>query len=669
MRYVASIKHILRKIKKLVERGLYLFLIIIFRIFFRILPVRFGFVVTVFIQMINSQWSSPIVNIFAQKAIKKLINDNNYQFAYYILSYLFPLSTVTILMQIGAFRESINVLLPTEMFLFSVDAAVLMSRAYFELGEVEKSYEVLYIFSKEARNHCGIAQSLGLMQILNGNESDGLLYLIYAANGLDAGWCPHQNLAALYPKKYTRISTDSQAGNEGLLFDAYNFLGQRVMHVGMGYLAISLYANALEMQKKLKNRSVQLSEELKQWFESNQVQYENLHILSWEWVTQIGHLGLLSALFRMRMLGWWSGRAIILLPDRNFIANEIMVSLFKEEALLVSENFNISKKLYKELFSLQRFIGRSFNAWEFANGEVVSWFAAGAKMMKEWERVRSDVPLRDAFDAQYKNLIFLNEQVNKIKRQWGMKPEDWYVCLHLRDAGYYKEKEGFGQTHRNGSVESYLEAIRYITEKGGWVIKMGGKQSPAIPSMKRVIDYSRSNFRSEFLDIYLLRHARFFIGTTSGLTNIAINFDIPCALVNCITSDAQLWGRKVRFALKCIYTTEINFLSQRQLTSSPWRWRLFAAEALRRHGAVAVPNTSDEILETVKEVDSLVDESDFFYLKKFSDAEQLIKRWRASLPDLEYYGGALPSMYYLHKHQDFFLDKVLKPEKQISYSA
>lgn len=48
-----------------------------------------------------------------------------------------------------------------------------------------------------------------------------------------------------------------------------------------------------------------------------------------------------------------------------------------------------------------------------------------------------------------------------------MKPSDWYVCLHVREPSHYLEIEGTGQTHRNADIANYLDAIRYITERGG----------------------------------------------------------------------------------------------------------------------------------------------------------------------------------------------------------
>ncbi|HSW71123.1 MAG TPA: TIGR04372 family glycosyltransferase, partial [Gammaproteobacteria bacterium] len=223
------------------------------------------------------------------------------------------------------------------------------------------------------------------------------------------------------------------------------------------------------------------------------------------------------------------------------------------------------------------------------------------------------------------------------------------------------ELGGFGQAIRNsGDLETYLDAIRYITAQGGWVIKLGGPKAPALPKMAQVIDYARSQVKSELLDLYLVRHARFFIGTTSGLTNVAISFNLPCALVNCASPDAQVWSSRVRFVFKPVLRSTGGPLNQLELTSTPWRWRMFNIEVLQRHDAEIQNNTADEILETVKEVHHLAKGEAPSYNQNFPECRRLLTQWKASLAFPEYYGAAQPSLYYLQKHAETFLlpDKI-----------
>ena len=80
--------------------------------------------------------------------------------------------------------------------------------------------------------------------------------------------------------------------------------------------------------------------------------------------------------------------------------------------------------------------------------------------------------------------------------------------------------------------------------------------------------------------------------------------------------------------------------------------RTFSADTLRYSGLVARENSSDEVLETVKEVHALSVAS----IPVGDEPEDdIILRWRANLAFPYYYGNAQPSHYYLQKWQRDFL--------------
>jgi len=163
-----------------------------------------------------------------------------------------------------------------------------------------------------------------------------------------------------------------------------------------------------------------------------------------------------------------------------------------------------------------------------------------------------------------------------------------------------------------------------------------------------------SGARSDVMDLHLIRHARAFIGTTSGLTNVAVSFGVPSAIVNAITTDAQLWNSSVRFALKPIRDSDGTMITQRQLTSTPWRWRMFDAVVLRRSGGHPVNNAADEILGTVIEVEALASGRSAEFEADY-DAAGLLSGWKGQLTVPHYYGASRPGLYYLKKYDQEFL--------------
>ena len=527
----------------------------------------------------------------------------------------------------------------------------------FELGRFAEALEATRsaVQLLSSRNEPNWLRLRGHLELLCGDETVGGEFLQAAAFRSPSFLCPHQNLAAHTPQEYIPTELDQNSGITGRLFDAYNYVGQRVAHVGEGQLSAALYAKALRAQCELDRQDLIVSPECLALLERLGIELSDLRVLPWEWFTQIGHEGMLDILFRMRELGWWHGKAILLANPAD-VANSAFMFLYDDQGQVLLPDLNISRSLGRELFSLQRRCGLAFNAFQMPTGEVLPWQEAGAIMMRQWESEGRGHPIRDVFDSRLANDSATANRVADLKRRWGMKPDDWYVCLHMRDAARYGEQEGLGQTHRNADSKSYISTLKHITGQGGWVVKMGGPKSPILPPLPGVVDYARDPGRADILDLYLIRHASYFIGTTSGLTNVAVSFGVPCALVNCITIDAQLWGKAVRFVSKRVHLRGGRMLKQRETTSSPWRWRVFSAESIARHNAIAENNDDDDILETVKEVECLARGVAEKYESGFENQERLLERWRGSLGLPHFYGNARPGLYCLKKFEDEFLD-------------
>tara|TARA_B100000900_G_scaffold384334_1_gene373067 strand:- start:264 stop:1562 length:1299 start_codon:yes stop_codon:yes gene_type:complete len=107
----------------------------------------------------------------------------------------------------------------------------------------------------------------------------------------------------------------------------------------------------------------------------------------------------------------------------------------------------------------------------------------------------------------------------------GIGPDDWFVVLH---APYSKVEKNIRQVN----IENYIESIKYIINKGGWVIRIGDKGSPKLPKMEKVIDYANFPKQSKLLNLYFLERAKFFVGATSGPSYVAHLFGAKCIGVN-----------------------------------------------------------------------------------------------------------------------------------------
>lgn len=452
---------------------------------------------------------------------------------------------------------------------------------------------------------------------------------------------PHQSMAARDPQSaYERNGLDYLAGEDGLLYDNYNYMGQRVTNMGRnGHRALGLYRRALEAQARLFVKIPAPPAEIAPYLAQWGTDLPQLRLATPEWVTQIGHLGFLDVLLRMRTLGWWEGTPVILgrSPD---IANRAWLDLFSRSTNVVIVGENISPSAFNLLLSFQRYIGLNFNAMKLPDGQTVAWLEAAALAMREWEIQGHSLPLRDAYDAQIAASPSIAKNFENIRRAWGMKPDDWFVCLHLRDSGFYKESHDGDP--RNTRFDNYREAIDHIAAQGGWVVRLGGPDAISLPKSPNLIDYAHSPYKSQMMDLHVIREARYMIGTTSGLINIAISLGIPVAAVNCISYDCQVWSSSVRFALRPVRDSSGRMLSQRELTSEPFRWAIGSTDVVRED------NSPDEILETVKEVEQ-------FVAGHVPPYDPIIEAWKSCLPVPHYYGAALPGRYFLNQRGSDFV--------------
>lgn len=124
-------------------------------------------------------------------------------------------------------------------------------------------------------------------------------------------------------------------------------------------------------------------------------------------------------------------------------------------------------------------------------------------------------------------------------RAMGIEDGAWWVCFHARDSAYLIEtKRGRDLNYhafRDFSISSMKVAMTWVTEQGGYAVRMGAVVSEQVDTSDnpRIIDYSTSN-RSDFMDFFLGARCRAFIGNTSGLFHIPKAFGVPYAICNLI---------------------------------------------------------------------------------------------------------------------------------------
>lgn len=236
-----------------------------------------------------------------------------------------------------------------------------------------------------------------------------------------------------------------------------------------------------------------------------------------------------------------------------------------------------------------------------------------------------------------------------VLRDAGIPDDSWFVCVHCRKGGRISHKQG--QTLRDADIKSYIPAMEEIVKRGGWVLRMGDAFMEPIPAMKNVIDYAHMSIKSDWMDIFLCASCKLFLGSNSGLTNLAMVFGTPTAVTNTSgpVSAVLPYGPDDIGIPKLVWSMrEGRYLSFKEILSSPiGNFRedhLFASYGLR-----VVENSPDDIIEImIERIDRLEGKL------KYSDAdERLQERFKSLMNPTHFsYGSASRiGMDFLRKYE------------------
>ncbi len=129
-------------------------------------------------------------------------------------------------------------------------------------------------------------------------------------------------------------------------------------------------------------------------------------------------------------------------------------------------------------------------------------------------------------------------------RRRGWKDGERFVCVAVRDSAYLS----FHPLHSNGGsdrwsyhnyrdsdIDTYVEALQTLVDRGYWVIRMGKIVHKRLPLRHhRVIDYPFVEDKDDTLDIWLCAHCHFFVSTGIGIDTVSWVYGKPVVYVNAL---------------------------------------------------------------------------------------------------------------------------------------
>ena len=146
------------------------------------------------------------------------------------------------------------------------------------------------------------------------------------------------------------------------------------------------------------------------------------------------------------------------------------------------------------------------------------------------------------------------------------------ICLSIRDSNYLKKrfpKLDFSyHNFRDTEPNDFKKAIKLLLSEGFYIFRMGKEIEKKLNfKHKRLIEISFLDDYDDFLDFYLAQKCYFWIGTGSGLDNLAVAYKKPCLFINFIPPAwLPLHRGKIVVTLKKFYSQiEKKYLSLKKI--------------------------------------------------------------------------------------------------------
>ncbi|HEY4141230.1 MAG TPA: TIGR04372 family glycosyltransferase, partial [Pseudolabrys sp.] len=255
-------------------------------------------------------------------------------------------------------------------------------------------------------------------------------------------------------------------------------MGAMCLYHGLGRFrdAMSLFARANELaMAEAENRGVAKSA---------------YRVLDNVWGRHIGHTATIDYVIKLGILeGRDRDDTIFYLPHGSKIANRFLLSQVAPHLRLIDNPAELPfdpaavQALHFDYLGPRLPDGTAFYFSQLANKTYERWRAEGRGPIFKLPP--------ETFERGWAAL-----------RTAGVPQGSWFVALHVRE-GKWNGTDGGLHGILNCDISTYLPAIAEITRRGGWVIRMGDPGMKPLPPLANVIDYCHSNFRADWMDVFI----------------------------------------------------------------------------------------------------------------------------------------------------------------------
>ena len=300
---------------------------------------------------------------------------------------------------------------------------------------------------------------------------------------------------------------------------------------------------------------------------------------------RIGHLALEpDCLLKDVQLGHVAPRRWFILAIPGRVANAHMLAYWASHVPVVHGRFAC-------------FVLESMSRWGLLRHDLSAYILsvhhaqAAYRVHSEWRGRAPLLTLTDE-DRQWRD-----EQLRRL----GLPEGAWFVCVHVREPGFSLVDEEL-HAHRNGDIAAAIPAMRAITARGGWVIRIGDPSMQPLPPIEHVVDYAHHAAKSDRLDVVLCASARFILGNTSGIALVGTVFGVPCAVANMIPIPTLWFGDRDISIPKLLWSEPLGrYLRLDEIMAGDIAGYRYAA-LYRDAGIRAVENSADDLEALTREM-------------------------------------------------------------------
>ena len=338
--------------------------------------------------------------------------------------------------------------------------------------------------------------------------------------------------------------------------------------------------------------------------------HQMIYYYGLDWTRNIGHIAFFDIIVKLTLLNLWDSQKhgkFIWSPPQQLVANKCLLNYWTNYIPVISDSslpaLTYSAKYHEEFSGLLT----------LSDGQMMTLHSTASLVQRQWE-AEGHRPLLtlSGFDS---------ERGWHCLQELGVQKDDWFVCLHVREPGFYKQWNN--SSARDCDINTYFLAIESIVARGGLVIRLGDPSMKPLPSMDRVIDYPHTEYKSDWMDVFLSAKCRFLLGTNSGLCAVPTNFGVPVILTNLPNLGYLPWFG-IWIPKRYWLEAENRYLNFAERLREPFGY-IDPIKILSSMGIKVIDNTPEEINDLVIEMFELLDNT-LNYTEEDKELQQQFRR-------------------------------------------